>query len=110
MAPAATITKLLPPDLAAPIIADGLPVSSAEFVGRALVFSATATQRGQVEIYGKDGLECREKEGRWNGRVILTLGDRYTELEERYAEVRPMWFGERNTLLTKEQQALTDFR
>jgi hypothetical protein len=42
VAPAATITKLLPAYLAAPIIALGLPVSDAEFVGLALL------------VYGKD--------------------------------------------------------
>ncbi|KAI0903219.1 short chain dehydrogenase reductase [Ustulina deusta] len=42
VAPAATITNLLPGNLAGPMAAAGLPVSSAEFVGRALVYSATA--------------------------------------------------------------------
>ncbi|KAM7183710.1 hypothetical protein V8F20_012515 [Naviculisporaceae sp. PSN 640] len=109
VAPAATITKLLPQNLAAPLMAAGLPVSSAEFVGRALVYSATARQKRRVEDYGKD--VPGETEGLWwNGRTILTLGDRYTELEEEYARLRPVWFGEENYDLTRRQQAATDFR
>ena len=111
VAPAATITNLLPADLAAPIISAGLPVSSADFVGLAIAYSATAKQRHQVELYGKDsaGLVA-DAPARWNGRTILTLGDRYTELEEPIASLRPQWFGEENTRLTREQQKATDFR
>ncbi|KAM7188917.1 hypothetical protein V8F33_010364 [Rhypophila sp. PSN 637] len=111
VAPAATITKLLPQNLAAPLMAAGLPVSSAEFVGRALVFSATAQQKRRVEDYGKEtsGSGLGDK-GPWNGRTILTLGDQYTELEEEYAQLRRAWFGEENSTLTRKQQAATDFR
>ncbi|PLN86872.1 short chain dehydrogenase reductase [Aspergillus taichungensis] len=108
VAPAATITALLPGNLAAPIIAAGLPVSSAEFVGLAVVYSAVARQKRLVEQYGKDGGD--DHESRWNGRTILTLGDRYTELEEPIASLRPRWFGEENTRLTRLQQSATDFR
>ncbi|KAM7212309.1 hypothetical protein V8F06_012308 [Rhypophila decipiens] len=111
VAPAATITKLLPQNLATPLMAAGLPVSSAEFVGRALVFSSTAQQKRRVEDYGKDtsGSGLGNK-GAWNGRTILTLGDQYTELEEEYARLRPAWFGDENSKLTRKQQAATDFR
>ncbi|KAL4972596.1 short chain dehydrogenase reductase [Aspergillus desertorum] len=109
VAPAATMTALLPGHLTQPIIAAGLPVSSAEFVGLAVVFSAVATQQRLVEPYGKD---TDDKNGlsRWNGRTILTLGDRYTELEEPIATLRPEWFGRENTRLTRLQQTATDFR
>ncbi|KAF2753077.1 short chain dehydrogenase reductase [Pseudovirgaria hyperparasitica] len=110
VAPAATITKLLPQDLAAPIIAMGLPVSSAHFVGLALVFSATAKQARRVEPYGKETEKDALAEERWNGRVILTLGDQYTEMEGPLAELRPFWFGRSNLELTRLQQAATDFR
>ena len=90
------------------MIAAGLPVSSAYFVGLAVVFSAVATQSRQVEAYGKD--ERAEIHGRWNGRSILTLGDTYTELEEPIASLRPQWFGKENTELTRAQQTATDFR
>ncbi len=109
VAPAATITKLLPQDLAAPIIAAGLPISSAHFVGLALAYSAVARQSRKVESYGKDE-DALAQEGRWNGRVILTLGDTYTELEEGIADLRPRWFGEKNAELTRLQQVATDFR
>ena len=110
VAPAATITSLLPQDLAEPIIAAGLPVSSSHFVALALVFSATATETRQVEAYGKDDDSKRQREGSWNGRVILTLGDTYTELEEGITDSRSEWFGARNTILTRMQQAVTDIR
>ncbi|KAI0407188.1 hypothetical protein F4802DRAFT_554459 [Xylaria palmicola] len=109
VAPAATITKLLPGNLAAPLIAAGLPVSSAEFVGRALVYSATAKQTNRAENYGKDS-PATDGPSRWNGRCILTLGDTYTELEEPQATLRPFWLGWENTRLTRAQQTATDFR
>ena len=68
VAPAATITALLPDHLAAPIIAAGLPVSTAEFVGRAVVYSAVARQDRLVESYGKD--PDGQLASRWNGRTI----------------------------------------
>ncbi|KAL4916485.1 short chain dehydrogenase reductase [Aspergillus aurantiobrunneus] len=111
VAPAATITSLLPAHLAAPILAQGLPVSSAHFVGLALVHSATATQPRRVEVYGKEAEAQRySAEERWNGRVILTLGERYTELEEPIADLRAFWFGRENLASTRAQQAATDFR
>lgn len=110
VAPAATITSLLPGHLAAPIIDAGLPVSSAEFVGLAVVYSAVATQPRPVEAYGKDENKLTETLSRWNGRTILTLGEGYTELEGPLASLRPRWFGEHNTELTRLQQAATDFR
>ncbi|KAL4978761.1 short chain dehydrogenase reductase [Aspergillus desertorum] len=110
VAPAATITSLLPAHLAAPIIAQGLPVSSAHFVGLALVYSATASQSRRVEVYGKETEVQKWTTGRWNGRVILTLGETYTELEEPIADLRAFWFGRENLELTRKQQAATDFR
>ena len=110
VAPAATITSLLPQHLADPIITAGLPVSSADFVGLAVVYSAAATQHQTVELYGKDSLSLAKKPSRWNGRTILTLGDRYTELEGPIASLRVKWFGLENTELTRLQQAATDFR
>lgn len=110
VAPAATLTRLLPADLAAPIVAMGLPVSSADFVGLALVHSATATQGRRVEVYGKEGEAELWKPERWNGRVILTLGEAYTELEEPIADLRRFWLGRENLDLSRRQQAATDFR
>ena len=108
VAPAATITKLLPQNLATPLMAAGLPVSSAHMVGLAVVYSAVTQQKQKVESYGKDSDE--PVAGKWNGRTILTLGDSYTELEEPLAKLRPQWFGEDNTRLTRMQQTATDFR
>lgn len=108
VAPAATITKLLPLHLAQPLMAAGAPVSSAHFVGMALVYSATASQEERVDDYGKDVPGTGA--GKWNGRTILTLGDEYTELEEGMARSKGRWFGEKNVHLTRMQQAATDFR
>ncbi|KAL8746778.1 MAG: hypothetical protein Q9190_001257 [Brigantiaea leucoxantha] len=110
VAPAATITKLLPKNLAAPIMAAGLPVSTSEHVGLAVAYSAVANEDRKVEPYGKDDEETMEKGGRWNGRTILCLGDGYTELEGPIADLRAQWFGEKNMKLTRMQQAATDFR
>lgn len=79
-------------------------------MGLALVYSATAREKRRVQAYGKEKDEEDEREGRWNGRVILTLGDRYTELEESIADSRAVWFGQENLELTRLQQAATDFR
>ena len=110
VAPAATISRLLPADLAAPIMAAGAPVSSATHVGLALAYSATAMQKNEVEVYGRDTPEMFKAPGRWNGRTILTLGDQWTELEEPLASLRKQWFGEYNTEKTAFQQYLTDMR
>ncbi|KAL8692052.1 MAG: hypothetical protein Q9218_002838 [Villophora microphyllina] len=110
VAPAATITALLPADLAAPIMAAGLPVSTAHHVALAIAWSATARQGWQVEGYGKDPRAVVESEGRWNGRVILTLGDQWTEIEEPHANLRDQWMGKWNADMTALQQVATDVR
>ncbi|KAL4966562.1 short chain dehydrogenase reductase [Aspergillus stella-maris] len=109
VAPAATLTALLPPHLAKPIATARLPISTSLFVARALVYSANARQEHRVENYGIDKPET-DRPARWNGRVILTLGEEYTELEEPLSECRADWFGARNTELTRAQKEATDFR
>nr|AUW30993.1 putative short-chain dehydrogenase/reductase [Cladonia uncialis subsp. uncialis] len=109
VAPSATYTPLIR-EFVKPIDAAGLPVSTPEFVGLALVYSATARQSRGVEAYGKEKEADILHEGRWNGRVIMTLGTRYTELEEPIAELRPVWFGKENFELSRAQQAATDPR
>jgi NAD(P)-dependent dehydrogenase (short-subunit alcohol dehydrogenase family) len=110
VAPAATLTGLLPPHLAAPIREQGLPISTSHFVGLALVYAATASQDRRVEVYGREGENSKWGKERWNGRMILTLGDAYTEMEEPTADLRQFWFGMENLRLTRLQQAATDFR
>ncbi|KAK3321249.1 short chain dehydrogenase reductase [Cercophora scortea] len=112
VAPGATVTSLLSAELASPLVALGLPLSDAHTVGLALVYSATATQQRRVEPYGKeeDRSIWQEEPERWNGRVIFTLGDTYTELEEPISDLRPFWFGRENLRLTRLQQAATDMR
>jgi len=97
-------------ELAQPIIEAGLPVSSAHTVALALVYSATAMEDRRVEAYGLDLEENNEKSGRWNGRVILTTGDRFTEVEQRYSACKPEWLGTDNTESYHKQQAASDFR
>jgi len=110
VAPAATITKLLPANLAAPIMKAGAPVSDAHHVGLAVAYSAVATQSRQVEGYGLDTNERIGSPGRWNGRVILTLGDKWTELEGPISDLKDSWLGAENVKLTAFQQKLTDMR
>ncbi|KAF4556505.1 Short chain dehydrogenase-like protein 44 [Elsinoe fawcettii] len=109
VAPAATISNQLPKHLAAPIIDAGLPVSNADHVGWAIYYSATAQQNRPVEPYGKDD-DSDLRSSRWHGRTILTLGDTWTEVEEPLATLKPQWFGAENTILTRAQQTMTDFR
>ena len=84
-----------------------LPMSSARFVALALVFSATAYEDRRVEVYANDGDLRHPTPQRWNGRVIVTLGDTYTEVEESLADLCPSWLGERNTELIRAMQAAT---
>lgn len=108
VAPTATVTALLPQNLATPMMAANLPVSVPEDVALAIVFSATASQGQAVEEYGKD--KAGSGKGKWNGRSILTLAGTYTELETGIANTKPEWFGRDNLRLTRMQQTATDFR
>ena len=110
VAPASTATPLLPVSFAARVTAAGQPVSLADVVGLALVYSATAQETRRVEDYGKDRDAGDTYNGRWNSRVILTLGDQYTELEEPIADSRAMWLGAENARAMRAQQAATDTR
>ena len=56
-----------------------------------------------MEDYGKDKAEGKEWERRWNGRVIVVLGDQDTEVEENYADLRSVWLGEENARLFRTQ-------
>ena len=91
-------------------MAAGAPISSAEHVGLALAFSATAIQANQVEAYGRDTPDMVNAKGKWNGRTILTLGDTWTEIEEPLAKLRTQWLGSYQTEKTAWQQVLTDMR
>ncbi|PVI03627.1 hypothetical protein DM02DRAFT_696939, partial [Periconia macrospinosa] len=108
--PACTETPLVGPQFLKPIKDAGLPISSARHVGAALVFSTIAEESRRVELYAEEPIENLQKSRSWNGRVILTLGDTYTELEEKLGDMRPQWFGEKNAVLTRKQQAATDYR
>ena len=78
-------------------------------MGLAVVYSAVGKQDMSVEPYGRD-VDGEDGPGRWHGRGILTLGDAYTEVEGTMADLRPVWFGRKNTRFTREQQKMTDFR
>lgn len=99
VAPGVTETPMMPQKYLDLIRAACLPVSTADFVGLALVYLATA------QVYQKDDSE-RSRPWRWNGNVILTLGNRYTELEGPLEKSRPGWLGPENDQLIKAQQAL----
>ena len=77
-------------------------------MGRALVYSAVASQQERVDDYGKD--VAGSGAGKWNGRTILTLGEDYTDLEEGISKTKEQWFGVKNVDLTRMQQTATDFR
>ncbi|KAL3474769.1 short chain dehydrogenase reductase [Aspergillus californicus] len=110
VAPSMTSTTLLPKNLEGQMRAQGLPISDARVVARALVYSAIAKQKRRVEAYGREKEAEKWVEERWNGRIIMTLGEQYAELEEPIADLRPFWFGLENFELARLQQAATDFR
>jgi NAD(P)-dependent dehydrogenase (short-subunit alcohol dehydrogenase family) len=110
VAPAGTDTPLVAGQLG-PLIATGLPITSpAELPALALIYSATATQDRRVETYGKEKAADLYKKERWNGRIIYVLGDKFTEIEQPTADLRPFWFGTENHRLVNLQQAATDIR
>ncbi|VBB78449.1 Putative proteine similar to short chain dehydrogenase/reductase family oxidoreductase of Aspergillus clavatus [Podospora comata] len=109
-------TTPLPP-LTPGVQLEKLPVKTADEIALALVFSATATQKRKVEVYGKEkdsDLFAGKKEDRkWNGRVIFTTGTSpmaYTEVEEGLADLRGWWLGKENVKMVRMQQAVGDFR
>lgn len=105
-----TFTSLVPQIFADVIVAEHLPLSTADNVGLALVYSAVAMQSRRVEKYeqGKNDAEDRY-ESRWNGRVIVTSGDRYMEVEGPLAESRPMWVREVSDTLSRTELVATNF-
>lgn len=110
VAPAGTHTPLVAGQLD-PLVATGLPITSPpELPALALIYSATAVQDRRVETYGKEKKADLYKKERWNGRIIYVLGDKFTEIEEPTADLRPYWFGRSNDKLVKMQQATTDMR
>ena len=110
VAPGVTSTSLIADHFLDIYRANDLAVSTPYSVGLALAYSATAKQSRRVEAYGKERQEENLCEGRWNGRVILVVGDRYTELEEPLVDIRPNWFGVDNEEWARAQQAALDCR
>ena len=109
VAPACTVTGLIPPEVGSRLAKSGLQVSSAWHVGLALVYSATAKENTRVEAYGKELDKDNEStSGRWNGRVVLTIGNRYTEIEERIERLKGEWFGPQNLQDTRVGQCVTE--
>jgi len=101
---------MLPPQTSSALVNLGLPVSTGRHVGLALVYSATATQHTRVENYGKDKPLEQGYEGKWNGRVIHTIGNQYFEVEEELAKSRETWWGKDNLELAMQQRIITDVR
>ncbi|KAF2790404.1 NAD(P)-binding protein [Melanomma pulvis-pyrius CBS 109.77] len=110
VAPSATLSAMVPQEITSALSSSGLPVSTGRHVGLALVYSATAMQRQRVENYGKDEPVTEQYEGRWNGRIIHTIGDTFWEVEEKLAETKGQWWGEANLAFAKKQQIVTDAR
>lgn len=110
VAAGATVSKMLPYEFAVPLINGGIGINTAESTGLALVYSAVASQKRRVEVHGRESAEKLKVPGRWNGRIILALGDRYRETEEVLADTREIWFGKQFCKWTIMQQVATDFR
>lgn len=112
VAPGAVVTGMLPWAYAIPMLKAGVMVSDAGDVAKALLYSATAQETRRVETYGKEDPSELNKPGRWNGRVILQLGDKYLEVEELLCDRRDAgsFIGLEYLQLVKASQALTDWR
>lgn len=103
-------TSLVPQQFADFLVAEGLPISTADHVGLALVYSAIAKQSRHVEEYGQQQNEAEDgDESRWNGRVILTSGETYMEVEGPLAESRPVWLREGSRALSDIELAVANF-
>ena len=101
---------MLPPELVDNLRSMEIPVCSGRHVGLALVYSATAMQKGRVEDYGKDKPVTEEHEERWNGKIIHAIGDEFYEGEEGLIETRGRWWGEDNVKRATIQRVVTDTR
>ncbi|KUI68343.1 Oxidoreductase UcpA [Cytospora mali] len=110
VAAGATISKMLPYEFAVPLIKGGFGINTAESTALALVFSAVASENRRVEVHGRESPDKLKESGRWNGRVILAIGDKFREVEEIFADTREIWFGKQFCKWTTMQQAATDFR
>ncbi|KAF2653244.1 NAD(P)-binding protein [Lophiostoma macrostomum CBS 122681] len=108
--PSAVETAMIPTMFIEALKGLGLPIATTRHVGLALVYSATATQNRRVEDYGKDKPVPEDFEERWNGRVIHAIGEEYWEVEEKLAETRGVWWGEKNLKLTEKQRVVSDLR
>ncbi|KAI0141746.1 NAD(P)-binding protein [Xylariaceae sp. FL1272] len=110
VAPSGTETPSMVPEFYRSMVDIGGPVSKPHIVGLALVYSAIAREVKMVDLYDKDNQSDLWVEGRWNGRCILTLSDKYTEIEQSTSDLKPYWFGQENVRITRRQQAATDDR
>ena len=110
VAPSMTSTPLVPQELVDAFVANHLPVGTADSVALALVYSATVKQSRRFDAYGLEKDDAEDVgESRWNGRVIVTSGDRYMEAEGPLAASRPVWLGEESDRLVGAQLAATGF-
>ncbi|KAL4936870.1 hypothetical protein BDV06DRAFT_232952 [Aspergillus oleicola] len=110
VAPSMTSTSLLPRYLEDAMRTNGIPISDVRIPALALIYSAIAIEKRRVEAYGREKEAGKWVTGRWNGRIIMTLGDEYAELEEPISDLRPFWFGPEVFERARLQQAATDFR
>ena len=67
-------------------------------------------ESNRTDLYGRDKESDGPRVRRWNGKVIMTLGNSCTELEGTLADLRTVWLGKDNDRLIKAQQAVTDSR
>ena len=74
------------------------------------MYSAIAMQSRRVEEYGQGKSEAEDRdESRWNGRVIVTSGERYMEVEESLAQSRPLWLREESDTLSRIELVAKNF-
>jgi hypothetical protein len=101
------VCRLVPLEVGLTFMENGIPFSEAKDVALALAYSATARQSRGVEVEGNAPRESLQKEGRWNGRVIQVMGDKYREVEESLMDLRDNWFGEQFAEWLRRQREIT---
>lgn len=102
------VSEACPLDIGIALADKGVPVSDPIVVARALIHSAVARQPRRVSTLAGEDKDALMTESRWNGRVIMVMGDKYRELEQLLADARHVWFGKKFSSWLMSQRQMTE--